>query len=68
MIKQRKKMVDSNGLCFPLYKMLFKINFQEARRLLIAQIQNIFYNDFLKILFGPEKWAKNGISTEVRVF
>ena len=48
--------------------MLCKINFKEARRLLIAQIQNIFYNDFLKILFGPEKWAKNGISTEVRVF
>ena len=24
------------------------------------------YNEFLKILVGPEKWTKNGFSTEVR--
>jgi len=41
-----------------------EIIFQESRRIVIAEYQNIIYNDVLKLLLGDERWEAAQFSTQ----
>uniref|UniRef100_A0A0M3INE4 Chorion peroxidase n=1 Tax=Ascaris lumbricoides TaxID=6252 RepID=A0A0M3INE4_ASCLU len=42
--------------------------FEESRRIVIAQLQHITYNEFLPIAVGRENWMKYGLQSEANGF
>lgn len=64
---KRHKYIDCIGTVHHIHEMMKTLRFQETKRIIVAEIQHITFNEFLPILLGKEIMDKYELTTKKEV-